>query len=136
MALQKICVAAGCDDMALPALSHCADHEAARQAKLKARRARAGQGDKARQHHRLYECRAWRKARKAHLSKHPLCVDCGEFGLVIAARDVDHIEPHEGDRKKFWDRRNWQSLCHPCHSRKTAREVLAGDRGCLKTNGP
>jgi 5-methylcytosine-specific restriction protein A len=22
----------------------------------------------------------------------------------------------------FWDRSNWQGLCHPCHSAKTATE--------------
>jgi 5-methylcytosine-specific restriction enzyme A len=37
---------------------------------------------------------------------------------------VDHITPHKGDRQMFWDRSNWQSLCHRCHSRKTAREVF------------
>ncbi|WP_407496877.1 HNH endonuclease [Pseudooceanicola sp. MF1-13] len=36
---------------------------------------------------------------------------------------MDHITPHKGDRKLFWDRSNWQALCHACHSRKTAREV-------------
>lgn len=131
MSLLKVCVANGCDDLALDGLSHCGDHEAARLAKLKARRAAAGQSDRARDHHRLYENRGWRRARKRWLEAHPLCADCGELGLVVSATDVDHIVPHEGDQKKFWNRKNWQSLCHPCHSRKTAREVFAG-RGGIK----
>lgn len=28
---------------------------------------------------------------------------------------VDHIDPHRGDMKKFWDSANWQSLCKTCH---------------------
>lgn len=27
-----------------------------------------------------------------------------------------------GDSKLFWDRTNWQSLCKPCHDRKTMTE--------------
>jgi hypothetical protein len=34
---------------------------------------------------------------------------------VTAAVLVDHIDPHRGDMKKFWDSANWQSLCKPCH---------------------
>lgn len=64
----------------------------------------------------------WQQARKAYIAKHPLCVDCERRGLVVAATDLDHKVPHKGDMKVFWDRSNWQSLCHPCHSRKTAAE--------------
>jgi len=28
---------------------------------------------------------------------------------------ADHIVPHKGDLKLFWDERNWQGLCAPCH---------------------
>ena len=38
------------------------------------------------------------------------------------ATDVDHIIPHRGDKKLFWDSGNWQSLCHECHSRKSYSE--------------
>jgi 5-methylcytosine-specific restriction protein A len=41
---------------------------------------------------------------------------------VTEATDVDHIKPHKGDMTLFWDRTNWQSLCGPCHSAKTAAE--------------
>ena len=119
---RKICVAPGCDDLALPGLSHCEEHEAERQEKLKARRATAKKSEHARKFHALYD-EAWRRTSKAYLEQNPLCVDCAELGLIEAATEVDHIEPHRGDRKKFWTRSNWQSLCHSCHSRKTAREV-------------
>ncbi|ELK38933.1 HNH endonuclease, partial [Brevibacillus agri BAB-2500] len=41
---------------------------------------------------------------------------------VTTATVVDHIVPHKGDMRKFWDRMNWQALCASCHSKKTAKE--------------
>ena len=43
-------------------------------------------------------------------------------GRRTPATVVDHIVPHKGDKKLFWDSGNWQPLCGPCHSRKTAKE--------------
>lgn len=68
--------------------------------------------------------RAWQKARKAYLAAHPLCVQCKRDGLLTAARVVDHIVPHRGDMRLFWDQSNWQALCdgrtgRGCHDRKT-----------------
>ena len=126
MVLRRICVAPGCDELALPGLAHCADHEVDRQARAAARRAVAKQSDQARKGSALYRSKAWQIAARAHLARHPLCRDCAELKLVVAATEVDHIVPHRGDRARFWDRSNWQSLCKPCHSRKTAREVFHG----------
>ena len=63
----------------------------------------------------------WRKARRLHLLKQPLCVHCLKTGKRTPATDVDHVIPHKGDMALFWDMSNWQSLCHSCHSIKTAR---------------
>ena len=63
----------------------------------------------------------WRKARKAFLQAHPLCVECMKEGRYVKATDVDHIVPHRGDMKLFWDRSNWQPLCKQCHNKKTGR---------------
>lgn len=60
----------------------------------------------------------WKQARKFFLMKHPICVICGR-----PATEVDHIIPHKGDYKLFWNSKNWQPLCHICHSRKTYSEV-------------
>ena len=40
---------------------------------------------------------------------------------------VDHIIPHRGDMKLFWDRKNWQPMASsPCHtSRKQSMERRA-----------
>lgn len=39
---------------------------------------------------------------------------------------VDHVKPHRGDRKLFWDRRNWQPLCAHCHNRMKQSEEKRG----------
>lgn len=64
----------------------------------------------------------WRKAALAYLREHPLCVHCERAGRVVPAKEVDHIKPHRGDHALFWDENNWQGLCKPCHSTKTATE--------------
>lgn len=65
---------------------------------------------------------AWRGARKRYLAAHPLCVKCMKEGRCVKATDVDHIIPHRGDMKLFWNESNWQPLCHRHHSMKTRRE--------------
>jgi len=64
----------------------------------------------------------WQQARAGFLAKYPLCRRCTDRGLVVVATDVDHIIPHRNDMVLFWDKTNWQSLCGPCHSAKTAAE--------------
>ena len=61
----------------------------------------------------------WRRARKAFLQKHPLCAECGKAGKLTPATVVDHIIPHRGDKRLFWDENNWQPLCKSCHDQKT-----------------
>ena len=126
MALRKICVAAGCTDLAIEGLPHCDDHEIERRTKLAARRDKAGRSNHALAHSALYALKARKVGRLAHLKRHPLCADCADLGGVVVAREVDHIEPHKGNRALFFLRTNWQSLCKSCHSRKTAGEVFHG----------
>jgi 5-methylcytosine-specific restriction protein A len=64
----------------------------------------------------------WRKARDAWLMAYPLCAEHESKGVLVQANVVDHIVPHGGDWKLFWDRKNWQSLCTSCHNSKTAKE--------------
>lgn len=64
---------------------------------------------------RLYGHR-WRKARETFLRRNPLCVFCSQQGKVQKADVVDHIKPHKGDVKVFWNTKNLQSLCFHCHN--------------------
>ncbi len=61
----------------------------------------------------------WRRARKAYLQLHPLCAECLKEGRLTPATVIDHIMPHRGDRRLFWDEKNWQPLCAACHNKKT-----------------
>jgi len=61
----------------------------------------------------------WRTARGRFLRKHPLCAECLRQGKLSPATVVDHIIPHRGDMKLFWDESNWQALCKDCHDQKT-----------------
>ncbi|NBE05941.1 HNH endonuclease [Rhodobacter sp. CCP-1] len=131
----KLCCAPGCDDLAVDGGPRCADHQAEREAKVAAARARAKAGVAAHGGDRFYRSARWKDESKAYLCRHPNCAECARDGLVVAAREVDHIVPHRGDPKLFWKRSNWQGLCKPCHSRKTAREVW-GHRGVSKNPAP
>lgn len=66
----------------------------------------------------------WQKARTAYLLRHPWCVcaECRASGKPFPSDTVDHIIPHRGDDKLFWDMSNWQALAQLCHNRKTVEK--------------
>ena len=65
---------------------------------------------------------AWQKASRSFLQAHPLCEECMKAGRYTKATVVDHVVPHRGDERLFWDRSNWRPLCKRCHDKKTGRE--------------
>lgn len=73
---------------------------------------------------RMYRTKTWLEdLRPTQLLLEPFCRECAKQGRRTPATDVDHVEDHKGDWEKFCDRTNLQSLCHRCHSRKTAAEL-------------
>lgn len=66
---------------------------------------------------------AWKRLRAEVLASEPLCRMCKARGLVVPATDVDHINNNTGDYTDDNRREALQSLCHECHSRKTAAEM-------------
>ena len=81
---------------------------------------------------RLYGAR-WRRRSRAWLREpgHQLCVGYPEGAhgeRAVAAQVPDHVVPHKGDPRLFWDESNWQPLCIACNSRKAVAEEGAGWR--------
>lgn len=119
---KSICRQSGCGKL-IDEPGHCALH----MKQIETRRGSA--------HERGYGHR-WRKARVTYLRRNPLCVHCANEGRVVPATEVDHIIPPKLKEAKdsgnaqrlalasarFWDTKNWQSLCKPHHSKKTADE--------------
>ena len=97
MTLMKLCRSPGCPEVAEPGGNRCADHAVVRHDVEAARKATAKLRPEALAGARLYNNRRWRKAAKGHLEQHPLCVACQACGIVTAAREVDHIQPHHND---------------------------------------
>jgi 5-methylcytosine-specific restriction protein A len=70
--------------------------------------------------------RAWQRLRAWKLREEPLCRHCRKRGRITPATQVDHILPLR--RGGTNDTSNLQSLCHSCHSRKTAAENGTANR--------
>lgn len=58
----------------------------------------------------------WRAIRAEHLAMEPDCRLCAQRSVRRQANHVDHIDGNDSDSGHG----NLQSLCGPCHSRKTA----------------
>jgi 5-methylcytosine-specific restriction protein A len=74
----------------------------------------------------LYASPQWRRLRAQVLREADYicqCDDCQRAGLVLPANTVDHVRPHRGNSRVFWDRANLRAMSAECHSRKTAGEV-------------
>ena len=99
------------------------------QAPMEARREHDQRRGSARQ--RGYDSR-WDREAKRHLMVDPLCRGCMAVGRYEAAAVVDHVEPHGGDREKFWSASMWQSSCrwhHDVVKQKLERQFAQGRLG-------
>lgn len=68
----------------------------------------------------------WQRLRAQHKLSEPLCRICKAEGRITPVRVVDHIIPHRGNEKLFYDPNNWQSLCYPCHDSVKRMEERSG----------
>lgn len=71
----------------------------------------------------------WDKAAKLYRARHPLCLGCEAVGRTTATAVVDHVEPHRGDDRLFWDPDNWQPACgwhHDVVKQRLEAEFVAG----------
>ncbi|XVO20521.1 MAG: HNH endonuclease [Sphingorhabdus sp.] len=80
-----------------------------------------------------YNTTNWRKLRALKLSVEPLCEHCAEIDRLVMATVVDHVDPISAGGAPFPSLDKLNSLCVPCHSRKTARGTEAG---AIRTTKP
>ena len=69
----------------------------------------------------FYESAEWRQVREMKLRRDPFCEECRRANIIATARIVDHIVPISQGGSRL-DMENLQSLCKPCHARKSALE--------------
>jgi 5-methylcytosine-specific restriction protein A len=75
---------------------------------------------------KLYKGKRWRRLRNTQLTKQPFC-QCPEHeGRYVEADIVDHIKPHRGDLRLFYDPDNLQSMTKHCHD--SYKQKLEGGR--------
>lgn len=116
---KRPCAHPGCREYATHGY-YCEKHWQETQEKIKAKRkefTKRACKERPTSNERGYTYR-WTLTSKIYLKLHPICVKCG-----APATEVDHIIPHKGDPKLMWDEKNFQALCHRCHSKKTYAEV-------------
>ena len=71
---------------------------------------------------KMYDTAQWARLRQIQLSSQPLCAGCLADGVITAAVHVDHVFPWTQISKEAFYINIFQSLCHSCHSAKTALE--------------
>ena len=105
----SICAKAGCNTLVLSG-SRCSKHEYDK----------GKHTAQDRQANRRYSTNdpKWRLIRKKQLHRQPLCEECQRSGVLVPANVVDHIDGNAFNN----DTTNLQSMCWPCHSRKTAQQ--------------
>lgn len=112
----RMCCVPGCTAYAIAGKGRCAAH------------ARKPLTDYREKTNAMYKTGRWREKRRRQLDREPLCRECRKEHKLTQATEVDHIVPHKGDKTLFFDDHNLQSLCHKCHSIKTARENAGNER--------
>lgn len=112
----KPCADRHCPELVPRGTTRCKTHQ-----REDYRRKDSQRSDAELERRKVYQSARWRKVRQQILNRDPLCRSCRR----AASREVDHIRPTAQGGAAF-DPANLQGLCTPCHSRKTATEVLNG----------
>lgn len=82
---------------------------------------------------RWYKTKRWRRLRKLVLGEHPMCQCPHCQGNNLEADVVDHITPHRGEARLFWNRKNLQAMNKQCHDKYKQSQEKGGkgfDAGC------
>ena len=109
----SVCTTPGCPEYTLD--GRCAKHK------------RAAEQQRGTAAQRGYSGKAWQRARRIVLRRDPICKAC----MRAFSTDVDHWPDSRRDLiaagvKDPDAPHRLRGLCHPCHSRETAREQPGG----------
>lgn len=89
---------------------------------------------------KFYASLAWRMLRSTYAQEHPLCEECLRRGIRIPVAIVDHILPRKTHPQLSLVAVNLESLCRPCHKRKTdtdyGKPTSAPKTGCDAQGNP
>ena len=91
------------------------------------------------EYQKWYKLKRWKDLRLAQLSKEPYCQCQHHVGQKVKANVVDHIKPHKGDSKLFWNPKNLQSMLKSCHDKYKQSQEKGGlgfDIGCDAMGNP
>lgn len=75
-----------------------------------------------------YKTARWEKLRQATFLRDLFTCrmsGCGRIEGDTSKLVCDHIDPHRGDERKFFDPENLQTLCKTCHDTVKRREEQA-----------
>ncbi|MDH3232214.1 MAG: HNH endonuclease [Alphaproteobacteria bacterium] len=75
---------------------------------------------------KLYNRKRWKDLRRAQLRGQPLCERHLRRGKTVSATVVNHKIPHKGDTTLFFDPKNLESVCAPCHDSLIQKEEARG----------
>lgn len=79
-----------------------------------------------------YGTARWRKLRWSILVRDLFtCRRCGLLEGNTSQLVADHVRPHRGDQRLFWDEANLQAMCKACHDRTKQVE----EQGTLHQRG-
>ena len=87
-----------------------------------------GRGEQTKEHYPQYHTRRWRAIREQQKERQPYCEECLKQGKYVDMVVCDHkitVKEMEAKGFDFWEAsepNNLQSLCTPCHNRKSATE--------------
>lgn len=77
-----------------------------------------------------YKTARWQKLRQQVLVRDAYtCRRCRTIAAGKGQAVADHIKPHRGSETLFWDAKNLQCLCKPCHDRAKQAEERSEIKG-------
>lgn len=89
--------------------------------------------DRVHEYRAWYRTPAWRALRLKVLARDAYI--CQQTGVALVGKypapnspTVDHIEPHRGDPKLFWDEANLQAVSKEWHDKEKQRQEAAARR--------